>query len=133
MSVRKALSLCAVLGFVVWLAITVAFRFTGHLFFNPENTGVIVGLFVGVVPVMMLLTFSIYLILRIPPSGHSPASIAIALPGLLLDSAVFPLYSVVFPNVDPATDGLYAGLALLAYASILLTPYLFRKKKKKAI
>jgi len=125
--------MCALLGFIVWLIITVAFRFTGQLFFDPENTGMIIGLFISVVPLMMVITFSIYLILRIPPSGHSPASIAIALPGMLLDSAIFPLYSRVFPNVDPVTDGLYAGVALLAYASVLATPYLFRKRKKQVI
>jgi Family of unknown function (DUF5367) len=133
MSVQKTLSLCAMLGFVLWLIVTVVFRFTGHMFFDPANSGLMIGLYAAIIPVMMILTFVIYLILRVPPSGHSLASSSIALPGMLLSAAIMPFYSTILPNMNPAADALFGGWLMLAYASVLLTPYVFRKKKKQAI
>lgn len=47
-------------------------------------------------------------------------AVLLVVPGMLVDAFSTALFSVVYPNMSLAAAGLFGGLLLLAYATVLI-------------
>ncbi len=107
-------------GFLLWLAFTAAFRFAGQYFFIPDET-LMLALFIATPLLMAALTFLLLRLLREARGDEAEAAIGLAFPGMFLDVFVTREFPSVFPNLDPALDGAFGALLLLAYGAVVLT------------
>ncbi|MGE3304039.1 MAG: DUF5367 family protein [Hyphomonadaceae bacterium] len=108
------------LGFLLWLAVTAAFRFFGQDFFYPGETRIYVML-VATPIVCAVLTVLVLRLLREAAIDRAEAAMGLALPGMALDVYAVNAFPNVFPNLDPTLDGAFAAINLAGYAAILLT------------
>jgi hypothetical protein len=108
------------LGFALWLINAAVFRFLGPYFFYPDIAPPY-ALFGGVVVWGALITFALLKLLRAAPGDEGEAALSVAFPSLLLNAFITYQYAEVFPNLDPALDGVYGGLAMLYAASMAFT------------
>lgn len=108
------------LGFVLWLAVAVVFRFFGQVFFLPdEQTRLIAFLsapVIGVLAGVVLLK-----LLKEAHGDEGEASIGVALPTMFLNGFAAHEFSRAFPNIDPTLDATFGAWSLLFAASILFT------------
>jgi hypothetical protein len=110
----------AAVGLILWAAVTALFRFAGHHFFlNDDAIQMLV--FSLTVPLTAVLTFVILMWLGEDPTDRAETSIALAMPGMLIDVWVVNHFDVVFPNLDPMLGQTFGALALLSYATIVIT------------
>jgi hypothetical protein len=116
------------LGFVVWLAATVAFRLAGQYVLDPAAPVVVGGLFVAVVPAMIGLALALYRWQGVTGATRLQAAVALVLPGMVLDSLAVAWFGTVFPNMVPGAAKYFGGMLLLAYASVLLSRFVPRRR-----
>jgi hypothetical protein len=116
------------LGFVVWLAATVAFRLAGQYVLDPAAPVVVGGLFVAVVPAMIGLALALYRWQGVTGATRLQAAVALVLPGMVLDSLAVAWFGTVFPNMVPGAAKYFGGMLLLAYASVLLSGFVPRRR-----
>lgn len=116
----------ALVGFVLWLAGTLAFRFYGERFFAPDADGHVI-LFVAAPILMVALAWAAMKVLRVRPGDQAEAAIGLALPGMLLDAYAVYQFPVIFPNLDPTLDGVFGALMLVSYAAIVFAGMLFTR------
>ncbi|WP_336359565.1 DUF5367 family protein [Haladaptatus sp. ZSTT2] len=114
------------LGFVVWLVATLAFRVAGQFLLNPNAPLVIGALYVVTVPAMIGLALVFYRWRRVSGAARLPAAIALVLPGMVLDTVVMAQFEAVIPNMVSASAPYFGGMLLLAYASVLLSAFVRR-------
>lgn len=108
------------LGFVLWLINAAVFRFLGQYFFYPDIAPPY-ALFGAVIVWAALITMALLRLLGVAPGDEGEAAISVAFPSLLLNALLTYQYAQVFPNLDPALDGVYGGLAMLYAASMIFT------------
>jgi hypothetical protein len=108
------------LGFLVWLALTAAFRFLGQDFFTPDESQRLIC-FIAAPILGVVLAFVLLRFLREAPGDEAEAGICIAFPGLLLNVFVTHEFPRVLPNLDPTLDSAFAALMMLFAAAILFT------------
>lgn len=111
------------LGFVVWLVVTVALRLVGQYLLDPTAPVVVGGLFVATVPALVGLALVLYRWRGVTGATRLQAAVALVLPGMLLDSLAVAWFGTVFPNTVPAAARYFGGPLLLAYASVLLSAF----------
>lgn len=116
----------ALLGLLLWLLATAAFRFGGHLFYEAGTIGPTL-IFYAAAPVMVAVTWLAVRLLRVSRGDEAEACVALAFPGMLLDGFVVPSFGVAFPNLDPTLDGEFGGTMLLAYAAMIFTGLLLTR------
>lgn len=115
-------------GFIVWLGATTIFRLTGQFFFTPDNPVLLIVTYILVIPLIVVLTFPIYLWKNVDAPQQLKAAIFIALPGMLLDTIALIFYSEIFVNLKPETDRIFGSWLLCAYSLILFSGFLPIKK-----
>ncbi len=122
----------SIVGFIVWVLATLAFRFYGQAFFYPDILVVSI-LFIVAGPVLWGFMIVYLGVLNVLPENRALAAIAFVLPGMALDCLAIANFSLVFPNLDPSLDGLFGSLMLWAYGSLLFGGYSSdRRAKRKA-
>lgn len=117
-----------VLGFAVWFGATVAFRLIGQYLLAPSAPVVVGGLFVAVVPAMIGLALGLFQWRGVTGATRLQAAIALALPGMLLDSLAVVWFETVYPNMAPGAAKYFGGMLLLAYASVLLSGFIRNRR-----
>jgi hypothetical protein len=115
-----------ILGFVLWLAGTLTFRFAGDVFFHPDPNGQWMLLAAAPFVAVALIWVSTRL-LRVRPGDEAEAAMGIALPGMLLGAYATHEFATVFPNLDPTLDGPFGALMLVAHGSMVFAGLLFTK------
>ena len=108
------------LGFLLWLANAAIFRFAGHYFFYP-GLATTYGAAAVTILAGVLITFVLLRVLKEAPGDEGEAALSVAFPSLLLNALLTYNFTTIFPNLDPALDGVYGGLAMLYAASMLFT------------
>jgi hypothetical protein len=108
-----------IVGFVLWLAITLAFRFVGQSVFTAGPGGVS-WLFMILPLVMFALTFVLLKTFRVNPSDRAEAASIFAVPGLLVGIYEINSFTNVFPNLDPSLGGSFAALMFACYAAVII-------------
>ena len=122
----------SIVGFIVWVLATMAFRFYGQAFFYPDILVVSI-LFIVAGPVLWGFMIVYLGVLNVLPENRALAAIAFVLPGMALDCLAIANFGLAFPNLDPSLDGLFGSLMLWAYGSLLFGGYSSdRRAKRKA-
>ena len=107
------------IGFVLWLLVTVAFRFFGQEFFHPGEGG-LYALLIATPIVMGGLTFVVLRLLHEAKIDRAEAAIGFAMPGMALDIYALNRFPDVFPNLDASLDGAFGAIKLAGYCAVLL-------------
>lgn len=108
-----------VVGFLLWLAVAVAFRFYGHLVFNGHDG---VSWTFLILPVALLIvTFVIMKIMNVAQSDRAEAASVMAVPGLLVGIYEVSNFSQVFPDLDPSLAPQFAALMFACFAAVIIS------------
>ncbi|MEQ1812724.1 MAG: DUF5367 family protein [Terricaulis sp.] len=106
-------------GFAVWIAILLAFRFVGEWAFREGPWGV--PWMVLIVPLALwAITHLLLLAMRVTPDDRSEAASIMAVPGLLVGIYEINSFGFVFPNLDASLAGEFAILMFASYAAVIL-------------
>ena len=108
------------LGFVLWLVNAALFRFAGQYFFYPEAAATY-GAAAITILAGVTISFILLRVLKEAPGDEGEAALSVAFPSLLLNALLTYNFTTIFPNLDPALDGVYGGLAMLFAASMSFT------------
>lgn len=108
------------LGFVLWLINAALFRFWGQNFFYPDAATTYLAAAIVIVSGIAM-TWVLLKVLKEAPGDEGEAAICVAFPSLLLNALLTYNFATAFPNLDPALDGVYGGLAMLYAASMSFT------------
>jgi len=106
------------LGFLLWLAIAVVFRFMGQMFFIPDEAPRLLA-FLSAPVIGVAAAFVLLKLLREAPGDEGEAAIGVALPILFLNGFLVHEFPTAFPNLDPTLDGTFGAWSLLFAGSIL--------------
>ena len=110
-----------IIGFVLWLVITLAFRFVGQDIFTTGPKGGISWLFMTLPFVMFALTWFLLKLFKVNPSDRSEAASIFAVPGLLIGIYEINSFQHVFPELASADLGApFAALMFACYAAVII-------------
>lgn len=112
-----------ILGFLLWLIATIALRLLGQFLLDPTNVTLTIAVFIGLV-LLVPLTSAIYIWKNVAIQDQPTVAIQVALPGMLLDVGSILFFPVVFPNINPVANVLFAALMLWGYSLILISCFL---------
>lgn len=108
-----------VVGFVLWIAVALAFRFVGETVFVTGQGGVS-WLFMLLPVAMLALTFLFLKVLGVQQTDRGEAASIMAVPGLLVGIYEINSFSYVFPNLDPSLGPQFAALMFACYAAVII-------------
>ena len=91
------------IGFLIWLIATIAF---------------------SSMPLFIALMYGVFAWKKVHGSEKFKVALSVALPGMLLDIISILFFPVVFPNMNPDANVLFAGLMLWGYSNILVSGFL---------
>ena len=112
-------SVRVVVGFLLWIAVAVAFRFYGHLVFHPGQDGVSWSFLI--LPVILLVvTYLVLKLLGVAQTDRAEAASVLAVPGLLVGIYEINSFNYVFPNLDPSLGPQFAALMFACYAAVII-------------
>ncbi|KAB1194181.1 hypothetical protein GJR96_12355 [Haloferax sp. MBLA0076] len=114
------------IGLAIALVAGLVFRIVGQLVLDPANPLVVAAVFVLTVPSMWVLAVAIFRWRGLSGVEKREAAVLLVVPGMLVDAFSTALFSVVYPNMSLAAAGLFGGLLLLAYATVLVAGFLSR-------
>jgi hypothetical protein len=107
-------------GFVLWLALTLSFRFVGEHAFRGGLGGVS-WLFMTAPIGMFALTYVLLKLLRVDPSDRAEAASIFAVPGMLVGIYEINSFAAVFPNLDASLGKEFAALMFACYAAVIIS------------
>lgn len=106
-------------GFALWIAILLAFRFVGEWAFHEGPWGV--PWLLLIMPLALwAITHLMLLALRVTPEDRSEAASIMAVPGLLVGIYEINSFGFVFPNLDASLASEFAVLMFACYAAVIL-------------
>lgn len=107
-----------VVGFVIWIAIAVAFRFVGE---TVLTAGSGVSWLFMIMPVALLgVTYLCLKLLNVAATDRAEAASIMAVPGLLVGIYEINSFSMVFPNLDANLFPQFAALMFACYAAVII-------------
>src|SRR5262245_21381930 len=109
-----------IVGFVLWFAMTIGFRFVGQDTLTA-GTDSITWLFMILPIVIFVVTFLLLKMFKVDPSDRAEAASIFAVPGLLLGIYEINSFHAVFPNLDPSLAQSFAALMFACYAAVILS------------
>lgn len=110
-------------GLGVWAAVTVFIRLTGHILLDPNQPFILAGFFVMVIPLMALVTYPIYRILRVERGARPTAAAILSIPGMFLDVGLVLGADRVFPAMTADMVVRFGAILLFGYAVVLDTGF----------
>ena len=122
----------SLVGFLMWVAFTLLFRFYGQVFFTPDDIRIAI-LFIVAAPVMWGFMVLYLGVLRVYPENRALAAIGFCLPGMVLDAIVVANFALIFPNLDVSLDAKFGGLMLWCYALLLFGGYSSDRRVRKLL
>ncbi len=106
-------------GFLLWIAIALGFRFVGEQVFTTGRDGVS-WLFMILPAALLVVTFAFLKILKVAPTDRSEAASIMAVPGLLIGIYTINSFQFVFPNIDQSLGPQFAALMFACYAAVII-------------
>lgn len=107
-------------GLAIALLAGLVFRIVGHLVLDPANPLAVGVIFALTIPLMWGLAVGVFRWRSIEGVERREGAVLLVVPGMLVDAFSTALFSVVYPNMSLAAAGLFGGLLLLAYATVLI-------------
>ncbi len=117
-----------IVGFLVWLSATILFRVAGHYFFIVDNTWVMIGLYLLLIPSLGFVSTAVFNKFKLDNLESIKATAIMVLPGMLLDVLCIHFFEKVFPNMPEIYSKTFASWLMFAYAVVLIWG-LLRKSK----
>jgi hypothetical protein len=111
-------------GFAVWAVATLVLRFVGQHVLHPDDWKSTLVLFAISFPLMAWLVRRVCR--RFPREQWLAGALSFALPTLLLDPFSSAFFPVVFPNMTPATAGVFGGWMLWCCAGAFVGVAMWR-------
>jgi hypothetical protein len=108
------------IGFILWLAATLALRVAGQRIISNRGWLLVVVLFGVSFVTMALLVRLACMRARLAPQEWPLAAVSLLLPTLLLDPFSSAFFPVVFPNIAPESAGVFGGWMIICCAGGLL-------------
>jgi hypothetical protein len=118
---------CLTIGFIIWLAATIALRFIGQYLLHPESLVAVAALLLVSLPLMALIARRVCADASLPREQWPAAGIFLVMPTLLLDTFCSAFFSQVYPNIPERAAGLFGGWMLWCCAGALLGANLGRR------
>ena len=114
----------AVIGFIIWVAATIALRLGGQYVFGRVPP---ILLLLITLPVMALVARAI--LWHFPTrEQRALGAVALVAPGMLLDTISAIWFPLIFPNIRAGCSGLFGGWLLFCNVVVLLTAVVFRPR-----
>jgi Family of unknown function (DUF5367) len=107
-------------GFGLWLVGTIILRLAGQYLLHPGSLASTLFLFALSFVAMAWLARRLCVRLGLPPEQWPAGAVSLALPTLLLDPFSTAFFPAVFPNMAPASAGLFGGWMLFCCAGALV-------------
>ncbi|MEM9895923.1 MAG: DUF5367 family protein, partial [Bacteroidota bacterium] len=102
------------------LGATIAFRLIGQYFFLTDNTAVMTTLYLGVVPVLVIVAHIFFKKFQLRSLQPVLSAVLMVIPGLILDAFVVLFFSYVLPNMPAHADASFGSWLMWAYGSVLV-------------
>lgn len=118
---QKTIGFLGLWGLLVWFAVAVLIRLTGHVLLSPENSLLVVGFFLSVVPLMALVTYPVYRWFEIGYANREAAAAVMSIPGMFLDVLLILFADSVFPLMEQGAVVNFGAILLFGYGIVLLT------------
>jgi hypothetical protein len=109
-----------IVGFLLWIAVALAFRFVGETAFAVGEGGGVQWLFMILPVVMLVVTFVFLKVLGVAQPDRAEAASIMAVPGLLVGIYEINSFAFVFPNLDPSLGPQFAALMFACYAAVII-------------
>jgi hypothetical protein len=110
-----------IVGFVIWLAATIALRLAGQWMLNPEKSWSIIAMLAISGLLMYRLPRLLFSRFAIPHQDRALGGIALVASGMLLDTVSTICFPSVFPNMRPDAAGLFGGWLLFCNVVVLVS------------
>ncbi|MEL7123618.1 MAG: DUF5367 domain-containing protein [Bacteroidota bacterium] len=107
-------------GFSVWLMATLIFRIWGNSFFIIENAFLLIGFFVGTIPILFFLIKWVFDRYKLMASKRLESAVYMAIPGMICDVACLKFHHLVFPKLTIEQAIVLGAWILWAYVIVLL-------------
>lgn len=107
-------------GFSVWLIASLPFRFWGELFFRVEKGAVLLLFFLGIIPVLLLLTEWVFKRFQLTKETRLQSAVLMALPGMFCDVLCLQYHVFVFPKLSLEQTVVLGAWILWVYSLVLL-------------
>lgn len=117
-----------IVGFVIWLAATIALRIAGQWLLHPDRPLSVLALLAISSPLLFALPRSLFSRFSIPREQFALGGIALVAPGMFLDTVSAVCFSTVFPNIRPDAAGLFGGWLLFCNVAALVSAATFRSQ-----
>ncbi len=117
------------IGFLIWLAATLAFRFAGQYFFITESPLILAILYLAVIPLLVLISVIAFKKFKLSGFENVAAGVLLVLPGMIIDTFVIQFFKNIFPNMPSSNAATFGSWLMWAYSVVLLTSIIigFRK------
>lgn len=117
------------IGFIIWLLATVVFRIAGQYFFLTDNTLVLIGLYLIVIPFLGFVANLVFNKYKLNKLQATQSATMMVLPGMVLDTFCIKFFAWIFPNLLETDGATFGSWLMWAYATVLVFG-LIRKDKK---
>jgi hypothetical protein len=118
-----------ILGFICWLAATLALRVIGQWVISDRHWLHVVVLFAISFLAMAFVVRMACIRARVPPHDWPVAAVSLLLPTLLLDPFSSAFFPIVFPNMAPENAGVFGGWMIICCAGGLLGALVLRSRR----
>lgn len=120
-----------IVGFLVWLLATVLFRVAGQHFFIVDNVGVMIVLYIILIPALGFISTSVFNKFKLDNLESVKAAAIMVLSGMLLDTLCIQFFEKLFPNMPEIHSKTFASWLMFAYSIVLISGLLRRKQEHK--
>jgi Family of unknown function (DUF5367) len=120
----------AIYGAGMWVAGTLAIRFSGHALLRPETPGRTAAIYVASFLLMGWAMPRICAGMRLEPEKWFEATALVMLPTLVLDSWACLFFSRVYPNLEAGAAGVFGGWMLVFCAGAVAGVWWKRRSRR---
>lgn len=128
---KRYLLISFTVGFLIWLVATVLFRIAGHYFFRVDQVGVMIALYLGLIPALGLIATTVFNKCKLGRLESVQAGVVMVLPGMLLDTFCIQFFEKIFPNMPEIYSKTFGSWLMFAYAIVLISGLLRKPQKVK--
>lgn len=107
------------IGFVLWLLVTLAFRFVSDSAFE-QGVGGLSWLVLIAPPVAFVVTWGLLRLLKVAPTDRAEAASIFAFPGLLIGIYEINSFHFIFTNLSESLSTSFATLMYACYTASIL-------------
>lgn len=110
-----------VIGFLIWLLATLAFRLAGQYFFITESSIVLTILYAALIPAMTIISIVTFKKFKLSGLENVAAAVLMVLPGMIIDTFVIQFFEDLFPNMPASRAATFGSWLMWAYSIVLVT------------